>query len=414
MSTAHTFDIIVQGAGPAGTIAAIKLQQLGYSVAVLSQPSRYPSVIEGISQRTFSALENIGLESLCSVISPAVPRFIDWGERSGQANGERLIYREVFNAALERELHQRALPLVIAERVTRQWASSDNQWQLVADDAVYTAPLLIDACGRQARIDAANDRPAPTVSLHQHWLRPAAQNSPPYTAVAAIEQGWLWYVSTGDGEIYTQLCCGGDSAQSLQRSSSTIQAICAKLDQQQFPLDDATAKHELLVRGATPRLNTAAATTNKLAVGDAALAADPLSGNGIYQSISSALIAPAVANTLLKQPQDSQLAIDFYQQRIEHLYQRFGRLGREFYSGEQRWQEHPFWQQREHWPDRQPAHTEPDQLLGTATRAVVENDLIRQGEVVITVNHPLGIWRVNGELAAQRLRRSGATLPVID
>ena len=141
MSIAHTFDIIVQGAGPAGTIAAIKLQQLGYSVAVLSQPSRYPSVIEGISQRTFSALENIGLDSLCSVISPAVPRFIDWGERSGQANGERLIYREVFNAALERELHQRALPLVIAERVTRQWASSDNQWQLVADDAVYVSQM---------------------------------------------------------------------------------------------------------------------------------------------------------------------------------------------------------------------------------------------------------------------------------
>mgnify|MGYP001081280028 CR=1 FL=1 len=414
MSRSTNVDILVQGAGPAGSIAAIKLQQLGYSVAVVSQPSRYPSVIEGISERTFNALKNIGLEQLCAVISPAVPRFIDWGDRSGQANGERLIYRQVFNAALERELEQRAIPLIIAERVERQWIDDTQQWQLKAAEADYVAPLLIDGCGRQARISAANDRPAATVSLHQHWHRPAAVSLAPYTAVAAITEGWLWYVHAGDGEIYTQLCCGGESAQALQRSSSTIQSICASLDHQQFALDDATANGELLTRGATPRLNSAAAAVNRIAVGDAALAADPLSGNGIYQSISSALIAPAVANTLLKCPQDSQLAIDFYQQRINHLYQRFGRLGREFYSGETRWPQQSFWQQREHWPDRQPAHAEPDQLLGTATRAVVEDDLITTGEVVITANHPLGIWRVNGELAAQRLRRSGTALPALD
>jgi len=40
---------------------------------------------------------------------------------------------------------------------------------------------------------------------------------------------------------------------------------------------------------------------------------DPLSGNGIFQSLSSALVAPAVINTLLRQPDSADLARRFYQ-----------------------------------------------------------------------------------------------------
>jgi 2-polyprenyl-6-methoxyphenol hydroxylase-like FAD-dependent oxidoreductase len=414
MSNAQPVDIIVQGAGPAGTIAAIKLQQLGFAVAVVTQPSRYPAVIEGISQRSYQALENIGLQQLCAAVSPAVPRYVDWGERSGQANGERLIHREVFNAALLAELRQRNIALQIAAKVTRQWSPASQQWRVAAGAHSFTAPLLIEACGRQARVAAEPCRAAATVSLHQHWQRPAAAERPPYTAVAAVAQGWLWYVHAGDGQIYTQLCCGGDSAQTLSHSAAAIAELAADLDPQLFALDDASARGELLSRGATPRLNRAAASRHLIAVGDAALAADPLSGNGIYQSISSALIAPAVANTLLTAPDRAELAIDFYQQRINHLYQRFGRLGREFYADEQRFRQQPFWQQRLSWPDAQPSHAQPDQILGSALRAVVEDDLISRGEVVITANHPLGIWRIGGELACERLRRHGTPLPALD
>ncbi len=412
MTTSSHYDIAVLGAGPAGTIAAIKLAELGYRVAVCSKPSRYPSVIEGISERTYAAFENIGLQQLCAAVSPPVPRYIDWGERQQQANGERLIYRQVFNAALLAELEQRQITLCIDSAVS--YRQADDQWQLKVGDSELTAAFLVDGRGRQATVEAATPRPAATVSLHQHWQRPSIAAQRPYTAVAAVAEGWLWYVHSGDGEVYTQLCCGGDSAQTLQHSAAGIAALAARLDPAQFSLADATASGALLTRGATPRLNSAAVSDNAIAVGDAALAADPLSGNGIYQSISSALIAPAVVNTLLRQPANGELAKTFYQQRIEHLYQRFGRLGREFYAGEPRYRTAPFWQPRASWPDLQPSHAEPDQLIGRAQRAVVDNQLIRLGEVVITANHPLGIWRLDGELAVERLRRNGTELAAID
>ena len=46
-----------------------------------------------------------------------------------------------------------------------------------------------------------------------------------------------------------------------------------------------------------------------LRVGDAAMAADPLSGNGIFQSLSSALQAAMVVHTLQRHPDDAPHAM---------------------------------------------------------------------------------------------------------
>lgn len=61
---------------------------------------------------------------------------------------------------------------------------------------------------------------------------------------------------------------------------------------------------------------------NWLRVGDAAMAVDLLSGNGIFQSLSSALQAPAVINTLLQRPERAELARRFQQQRAGLLCYR--------------------------------------------------------------------------------------------
>jgi ATP-binding cassette subfamily B protein len=59
-------------------------------------------------------------------------------------------------------------------------------------------------------------------------------------------------------------------------------------------------------------------------------AVDPLSGNGIFQALSSAFLAPAVVNTLLRAPGQAALAKRFYQERLDHLFLRFARIGRDF------------------------------------------------------------------------------------
>jgi flavin-dependent dehydrogenase len=141
-------------------------------------------------------------------------------------------------------------------------------------------------------------------------------------------------------------------------------------------------------------------------VGDAAMAVDPLSGNGIFQSLSSALQAPAVINTLLHKPERAALAKRFHQQRVEQLFLRFARIGRDFYADEQRWSDQPFWQARQQWPDAEVAHAEADFAALRIERAPVLCDgFVDEAEVVITADQPLGIWHVQGVELAPLVRR---------
>ena len=158
---------------------------------------------------------------------------------------------------------------------------------------------------------------------------------------------------------------------------------------------------QLHARSSTAILTPVCGGDNWLRVGDAAMAVDPLSGNGIFQSLSSALQAPAVINTLLTHPERRELALRFHQQRVEHLFWRFARLGRDFYLEERRWAEEPFWQARRHWPDGQPVHAEAcfDDLR-IDQMPVLRDGLVDLAPVVISPDQPLGIWHLNGvELA---------------
>ena len=151
---------------------------------------------------------------------------------------------------------------------------------------------------------------------------------------------------------------------------------------------------------------------NWIRVGDAAMAVDPLSGNGIFQALSSALQAPAVIGTLLHAPASATLAQRFHRERIENLFYRFARIGRDFYLQESRWSDHPFWQARRYWPDAEPIHagTSPGEVR-VARRPVVLDGRIVEDEVVVTPDQPLGVWHLNGVKLAPLVRALGARPP---
>ena len=108
------------------------------------------------------------------------------------------------------------------------------------------------------------------------------------------------------------------------------------------------------------------------------------------------------------------MALRFYQDRCEHLFERFSRMGRDFYQLIDAERTSAFWEERQNWPDQQPSHVQPDRVLGTAQRPVINDGFIETKTVVITADQPLGIWRVNGQdavamLQARQRDRSDAT-----
>lgn len=199
-----------------------------------------------------------------------------------------------------------------------------------------------------------------TVSLLNRW-----QGAPGSTAsaVESLEQGWAWMARRADGQCYWQW--------TVDVASATLPAKALLLDycrQQRaasalaraFFADTGQLDLQLHARSSTAILSSQVCGDNWIRVGDAAMAVDPLSGNGIFQSLSSALQAPVVINTLLRKPERAALAQGFHQRRVEQLFLRFARIGRDFYADEQRWPQQPFWQARRQWPDTFVAHAEAD------------------------------------------------------
>ncbi|QXI27857.1 flavin-dependent monooxygenase QhpG [Pseudomonas vanderleydeniana] len=390
--------ILVLGAGPAGAAVALGLKRLGYPVRVISDWRRFAAV-EGVSQRVLDGLRQAGLVRAVACANPASPRRVQWSGEERGVNQEFLIDRTAFDRALRVDLLDAGVELVEARVNAVETSVDGHRVQLDNGDTLH-GEFLVEARGRQAPLAGKRRRGPETLSLLNRWQ---AQPGRPASAIQSLADGWAWMARLADGRCYWQLTL--DAAAELP-GKAQLAHWCARrrgesaLVRELFG-DEALQPAELHARSSTAIVLDDVSGPNWLRVGDAAMAVDPLSGNGIFQSLSSALQAPAVINTLLRYPQRAELARGFHQQRVEQLFLRFARTGRDFYALEQRWAEQPFWRTRRAWPDAEPMHAAADfAQMRVVSSAVVRGDSIEAVEVVVTADQPLGIWHLQGlELA---------------
>jgi flavin-dependent dehydrogenase len=83
-----------------------------------------------------------------------------------------------------------------------------------------------------------------------------------------------------------------------------------------------------------------------LRVGDAASVIDPLSSQGVYKALCSAVTAATVINTCLKKPEMECAALDFYNAEERRAYDGYSAGGVASFRAEQRWPDRPFWRTR--------------------------------------------------------------------
>ncbi|NVK44208.1 MAG: FAD-dependent monooxygenase [Oceanospirillaceae bacterium] len=406
MDASRARKILVLGAGPAGGAVALGLRRLGYSVCVVSEPRPF-SAVEGISERVVEGLRNAGFEAALKTLPAPTPRRVHWNGVTSAANAERLVIRTEFDQGILVDLERNGVELVQGRICGSSRGDDGYRVDVETTDGARTlhAGFLVEARGRAAPGTGLERLRGPeTLSLLQYWSGPAIT---PRTAVQSCADGWAWMAATADGRRYLQLTVDVASAglppkeQLVEHCNSRLRAL-----EMAAPfIDGAEPTGELHARTSTPILCREPVGDDWIRVGDAAMAVDPLSGNGIFQSLSSAMQAPAVINTLLQQPQRARLARAFHKARIEELFFRFARIGRDFYAQEAAFASEPFWQRRRDWPDQIPMHrTVKPQDVSIARRPVVENDLIRDAEVVVTPDQPLGVWHLQGLPLAPLLR----------
>ena len=388
---AACFDVAVAGGGPAGAFAARELARAGIRTILIDPATTRPR-LEGLGERVAHILRQKELEDALQAASAPMRRSVRWAGLNETANGERLVRRHDFDAALRKA----ALEAGAAVRTTRlrriEQADLETGVALsLADGETITARLLIDARGRQA--PSTNRQKGPqTLAIAGRLSGPVPHSG---THVEATPQGWIWSAAEPDFGPWLQICIDADDLSGAGQAA-LAERMRAFLAQTQFDnrFDACGFEGDLLARPAGLVLSAPELPLPVLPIGDAAVAIDPLSGHGLFWAISSALAAVPSVMTLLEGG-DPDLATRFYRHRVVGTFWRQARIGRDFYRLEADLAVHPFWAARTAWPDNEPAHATAGDIR-LERRVIVDGNRLREREVLITPQDPEGVAFVCG------------------
>ncbi|QWF84896.1 Putative FAD-dependent oxidoreductase LodB [Amycolatopsis sp. CA-230715] len=327
------------GAGPAGTSAAIALRRAGYEV-VLVDPAGVTAG-ESVPPSITTALGLLGLGT--AELDREHPRSLgtasEWGA-PGLAHRDYLLDGlgpgwHLDRARFDRMLRATAVAAgaVLVPDRHRAASRTPSGWSITCRATRLTADVVVDATGRRAAFATARgarrwfaDRlvgvtaivPDPSVRGH--------------VVLEAAENGW-WYASPqpGDRSVIAWL----SDVDLLRRDGCARPAPWLAALRRTRHIGAPPDEPALTVRDARSHLLVPDAGRDWIAVGDAAMALDPLSSAGIAEAIRSGVLAADLIAT----------------RRLGHergLGRRFAdylRQRRDLYRLERRWIS-PFWTRR--------------------------------------------------------------------
>lgn len=319
-----THDVVIAGAGPAGAATARRLAVTGRSVALLER-TRFdrPRIGETLAPQVQPLLRELGLWDRFTDLAP-LP---SWGNRSfwdgpqaaehshlssGYSSGWHVDRRAV-DAMLADAAADAGALLCLGTAVQR--VHHDGKvWVMVGSDGRrLRGRVLVDATGRGAvvgrRVGArrlAFDR---LVAVAAGWSGVDVTGEQ-YLLVEAAAEGW-WYTAPLPGDALVgmlmtdaDLCRSGGFA-GIASWQGRLRMTCATARR----VGDARPRALPRVHpAASHRLRRVGDTRPWLAVGDATLAVDPVSGSGVLRALRTAeAAADTVAQLLDRRPDTAAL-----------------------------------------------------------------------------------------------------------
>lgn len=357
----ETYDAVVVGAGPAGAATARRLASRGRSVALLER-SRFdrPRIGETLAPAVQPLLRDLGVWDLFLDLAP-LP---SWGTRSVWAGVEPATRSHLSSGygsgwhvdrlAFDRMLAAGAVAAGAALRtgtVVAGCAWDGARWEVVltTGEAVH-GRLLVDATGRRAALGRvlgarrlAFDR---LVGVSATWAGvPLADEH--YLLVETAADGWWYSAPLPEASIVGVLMTDADlcrreglaDAARWRGRLGVTTATAARVGGRH----PATAPR--VYPAASHRLLRVGDHRPWLAVGDAALAVDPVSGSGVLRALRTAGIAAVTAADLLDQPDAATASLAYYEAARNDECTTYLTERATYYGIERRFRS-PFWSRR--------------------------------------------------------------------
>ena len=348
-------DVCVMGAGPAGCVMAARLAQLGLVVCLIERetfPRRHLG--ESLSPGVLPLVATIGARGTVEAAGFTRVRRVlsNWdgplAERVDPGEQGLLVDRGRFDALLADRA--RALGVdVMQPAVVREFAQEDNGWRLGVEAGGsirhLAARYLVDATGRAAALAGRRRRTGPrTVALYAYW---EGRRLPAQSRIGAGANEWYWGVPLPDG-LYNTLVfvdgasLGGRTRQAREARFHELVGRSSLMD----GCDESRLVGQVLAADATPYLDDQCVTRTQIKIGDSALALDPLSSSGVQKAIQTALSGAVVVNTLLRKPENTDAAVQFYRESLSLASERHHAWAAGHYATVAVRERSPFWTDR--------------------------------------------------------------------
>ncbi len=313
-------DVLVIGAGPAGSTIARLLAQWGYSVLLLKGPPSKGTAVESIDEKIWPALEVAGIAS--AVRSAGFHcnrgRTVWWG--SEQSESEQSGYhvdRRRFDDFLL-GLAERAGVQVRANR--RAPVIAHGMESVEHDSGTTHARFIVDASGRAGllarQIRRFWDPRYRSTALCAMFSKPGGWDVDTYhSLIEAYDRGWVWSAPlAADRRAVNVMVDSGASRGSVEE---WFQAELERAPHFAELFSDCEQEGPVFTRDASPYFAERYAGANWILVGDAGSSADALAGSGIAKSIISAWTAAIAIDLCLRRHTLCDAAIESFHTR-EH------------------------------------------------------------------------------------------------
>jgi flavin-dependent dehydrogenase len=356
MNATRTWDAVIAGGGPAGSIAALVLARAGRRVLLADEERDAAKIGEALPPAARPLLHDLGLAHVLDGAHGLCPGNVSaWG--SGDLRQTDFIFspyghgchldRGAFDAALRATAQDAGAEIVRGARVE---CRGGLRLRRKGGEQPLTSRWIVDATGRAATVARAHGaRRAshdPLVAFHARLVTQADRDRDGRTLVEASQDGW-WYtarVSTServvayltDRDVASQT--GRLSAATFGRRVRETTHVRRIAEENGYVVADG-------VRGAhagSSRLDIFCGD-GWIAAGDAAMAFDPLSSQGLYNAIYTGMRAGESVNAALD---GRTAALTDYVARLETIYAAYGRHLRAYYAMETRWPARTFWARR--------------------------------------------------------------------
>ncbi|MBB5803044.1 flavin-dependent dehydrogenase [Saccharothrix ecbatanensis] len=345
-------DVLVAGAGPAGVAAALAVARAGHDV-LLAEAGRFDRRRPGetLSPLAVRLLERLGLP-VCGVPSWAAESA--WGAAATAEASFLLsplgygmhVDRQDFDAALAGAVEDAGARVALGARVTDCEPTAQG-WLVTLNGRPVRARAVVDATGRNAsvarRLGATWTRLDHLVGVAGYFAHEPVDGGT--SLVESVRDGWWYTAPVPPSQRVAVFVTDADLCRSGRyREPSVWTAALERTRHVAARVAGGSRIGPLEVRSAASGVLSDADVTGRwLAIGDAAMAVDPLSGSGVERALRTGYAGgEAMSHWLVADdgpPSDHRATLDH--ELTEYLAARA-----DYYRLEQRWADSPFWRRR--------------------------------------------------------------------